>query len=407
MNYLRTVIACMTLVMAVHAQADNRLSVGDVSIKAGGTAELIVSLENDADFHVYAYDFRLYLPEGIDVAYDLIGEGEDAAKFYNCELKERNNRHNIEVLETSDDGYLFGVNSSSLYLLGTEGEVLGIRLKTTGLASGTYQGRITTITYADKDGNTVHPDDITFNIIVNEDFILDENSTFAPEASDGAVDVVLYRTIKGGEWSTIVLPFDATAEQVKAAFGDDVELATFTAWTSQEDEDGAIVGIDVSFATATDITANTPMLIKTTADVTTATFDGVTIEPEAEPMVQVGRKASERGYFHGTYIPAKVPAENLFLSGNKFWYSTGKTNIKGYRGYFEFRDVLDAYYDAAAVKVNLFIDGAATHIDQMVNGQSVNGKWYDLSGRQMVNGKWSNGQISKGVYIVNGKKVIK
>ncbi|MBQ7495814.1 MAG: hypothetical protein IJT75_08730, partial [Bacteroidaceae bacterium] len=101
------------------------------------------------------------------------------------------------------------------------------------------------------------------------------------------------------------------------------------------------------------------------------------------------------------------PAENLFLSGNKFWYSTGKTNIKGYRGYFEFRDVLDAYYDAAAVKVNLFIDGAATHIDQMVNGKSVNGKWYDLSGRQMVNGKWSNGQISKGVYIVNGKKVIK
>ena len=237
--------------------------------------------------------------------------------------------------------------------------------------------------------------------------ILDENSVFAPEASEDIVDVRLNRTIKGGEWSTIVLPFTAMGSQVKAAFGEDVQLAAFTAWESEEDEDGAIVGINVSFATATAITANTPMLIKTTADVTTATFDGVTIEPEAEPMVQVGRKASERGYFHGTYIPAKVPAENLFLSGNKFWYSTGKTNIKGYRGYFEFRDVLDAYYDAAAVKVNLFIDGAATHIDQMVNGQSVNGKWYDLSGRQMVNGKWSNGQIRKGVYIVNGKKVIK
>ena len=32
---------------------------------------------------------------------------------------------------------------------------------------------------------------------------------------------------------------------------------------------------------------------------------------------------------------------------------------------------------------------------------------YDLSGRQMVNGKWSNGKWSRGIYIVNGKKVLR
>ena len=32
---------------------------------------------------------------------------------------------------------------------------------------------------------------------------------------------------------------------------------------------------------------------------------------------------------------------------------------------------------------------------------------YDLSGRQIVNGKWSNGKWSRGLYIVNGKKVLR
>jgi len=31
---------------------------------------------------------------------------------------------------------------------------------------------------------------------------------------------------------------------------------------------------------------------------------------------------------------------------------------------------------------------------------------YDLSGRQIVNGKWSNGQLHKGIYIINGQKVL-
>jgi len=45
-----------------------------------------------------------------------------------------------------------------------------------------------------------------------------------------------------------------------------------------------------------------------------------------------------------------------------------------------------------------------------------NGKWtiendevYDLSGRKVANGQWSmfNVQLKKGIYVVNGKKVVK
>ena len=45
---------------------------------------------------------------------------------------------------------------------------------------------------------------------------------------------------------------------------------------------------------------------------------------------------------------------------------------------------------------------------EMVNGQSSNGKWYDLTGRRIGDGQWKmdNGQLPRGVYIRDGKKVL-
>ena len=59
------------------------------------------------------------------------------------------------------------------------------------------------------------------------DVVLDENSTEVP-ASASNVDVQILRTIKADEWSTICLPFTATGEQVKQAWDEDVQLASFT-----------------------------------------------------------------------------------------------------------------------------------------------------------------------------------
>lgn len=247
-------------------------------------------------------------------------------------------------------------------------------------------------------------DNVTFqvHVVASHTIVLDENSTDAPEAATN-VNVNLQRTIKANQWSTICLPFSATGEQVKDAFGDDVELAAFTAWESEEDDERGLYGINVSF-TKTDandgISANTPMLIRVSLDITTAMFEDVTLAPENEPVVQVGKKSSERGKFYGTYVPTLVPEENVFISGNKFWYSTGASTIKGYRGYFEFRDVLDAYYDAAAVKYNFFVDGDETQVNDIVNGKLSNGTLFDLSGRKVMK------PAKSGLYIVNGKKTI-
>lgn len=272
---------------------------------------------------------------------------------------------------------------------------------------GEYNVTLTNMTLIG-DGRFPVPE-VTFklNVVNVHTVILDENADTAPATSEEPINVRLNRTIKANQWSTICLPFTATGEQVKAAFGNDVELSKFTGWESEEDDDGAIVAINVTFTgddVENGIEANTPMLIRVSKDITNPlSFEGIIMEPEDEPVVQVGKKASQRGYFYGTYASTKVPAENLFISDNKFYYSVGKTSIKGYRGYFEFRDVLDGFYDIASVKFNIWICDEETHIEDInkVEWTKDDSPIFNLAGQRV------NKQQQKGVYIVNGKKILR
>lgn len=376
--------------------AGNVLVVNDVSVPQGGQATLEIG--GDFDTEYTAFELQIALPEGLKLVtdedgYPIIEKAFDTNHILTGNLLPSNGNYKItcrsmDNLSIPTDGTLFRVTmqADASMAIGT-----------------TLQASIVACEFtrtADSNGENLA--DVEFAIqIIEFRTILDENATTSPEAAANA-DVLLKRTINAGEWSTICLPFTATGEQVKSAWGNDVQLANFTKWNSEED-DGAIVAINVNFTSASandGIEANTPMLIKVNKTSTSATFDGVTLEPEETPTVQVGKKASERGYFYGTYAVMQVPEENLFLSGNKFWYSTGNTTIKGYRGYFEFRDVLDAYYDGeASVKVNIFIDDTETGIESLSNSPLKGENIYNLAG-QRVN------KAQKGIYIENGKKVL-
>ena len=190
------------------------------------------------------------------------------------------------------------------------------------------------------------------------------------------------------------------------SIGEDVQLADFTSWTSEEDDEtDDIVSIEVNFTAISAIAANHPCLIKVSKAIEDFTVDGVDIDPEDEPFIRVGRNKATRGYFTGTYVAGTaVPEYNLFLSGNKFWYSTGATTMKAFRGYFELADVLTSVEDGEGAKVRFSIDGETTGISEMANGKyqmEATDGWYTLDGRKL-NGK----PVEKGVYIVNGKKVM-
>ena len=236
--------------------------------------------------------------------------------------------------------------------------------------------------------------------------LLDENATIPPTNVSPA-NVRVRRTIKAGEWSTIVLPFDMTEAQVKEAFGDDVQIGDFTGADSEFDDADNVVGIKVNFNDASAIEANHPYIIKVSQPVEEFTIDGVDIvadEDEAYIEFDNGRTGSRRvvySGFYGTYHAGTVLDEfTLFLNSNKFYYSDGTVKMKGYRAYFEFLDVLTEIEEGSGVKIFFGTDEDETGISRINNDSRTMDETYDLSGRRIAR------QPQRGIYIVNGKKVV-
>ena len=268
------------------------------------------------------------------------------------------------------------------------------------VAVNDYEVTLSNITFGygftDKD---VVPDvTFTVHVVSVHSVVLDENSTTAPEASNGTVNVRVCRTIKAGEWSTICLPFAMTEEQIKAAFGNDVEIGDFDDYDYDEDADA----MTVNFTSVAAIEANHPYIIKVADDVTSFSVEGVTIDPqEAEIDFDSDRRHRYPRKFVGTYAANTVLEwGTLFLSGNKFWYSVGSTKMKAFRAYFYFYDVLASFDESYASRIALTFDnttGIRDHERETIDNE----RCYDLQGREIENRK-----SAKGVYIVNGKKVV-
>jgi len=274
----------------------------------------------------------------------------------------------------------------------------------TTAAIGEYTVNISNVVFMTEDIR-VNAANTSFKIKVVDRLTIDEDSEVAPTATADKVNVHVARTINANNWSTIVLPFAMTQAKVKAAFGDDVLLGEFAGFKAEyaSDEDVTPDAIVLNFTKVTmsakvGMKAGQPYLIKTTKDI----IDGFDVdEVQISNSITNVEKADEfgtNGSFVGTFTKASVPADALFISGNKFWYSTGTTETKGLRGWFALGAVLDKETDFGSRVIVNFIDDDATAIKGIkTDGEE---EIYTLSG-QRVN------KAGKGVYIVNGKKVIK
>ena len=268
----------------------------------------------------------------------------------------------------------------------------------------TLKGTMFEYNESDKD----YADDVTFNVKVvdKHSVVLDENSTSYPVAAND-VNVTVKRTINANEWSTICLPFAMSESQVKAAFGDDVQLKDFDGIESTYVGEN-VTAINVKFNEVTAIEANHPYIIKVSTAITSFTTENVNIEVEDEPSVDKDEQPVKIGtkwfYFYNSFIgtyaaQTEVPENCLFLSENKFWYSTGSTKMKAYRAYFSFMDVLSEVENASSRVVMKWNDEQPTGISEIKHEAQKNSQYYDLSGRRVV-------RPNKGVYIVDGKKTV-
>lgn len=211
------------------------------------------------------------------------------------------------------------------------------------------------------------------------------------EANNGkTIDVKLTRSLKAGLWNTICLPFDVTADQVES-------ILKATGNVKEFDKDDKATAT-IYFKPATEIKAGVPYLIKPTEDAKELNFKDVTINNVDELNRINGNDYCICGVF-GKYA-MKTNGTELFLNaaGKFVAPAVGKETMKGFRAYF----YVPSKVSAAALNIN--IDGEATGINNIETEAAVNGKVYNLNGQYVGN---SLNGLKKGIYVVNGKKVIK
>lgn len=231
-------------------------------------------------------------------------------------------------------------------------------------------------------GNTFMTDFIIKKAVV-EGITLNETEAYTAVTEDTYANVKMNRKVVAGI-NAVAVPFDLTAEQVKAVFGENAQVYTF-----EDVPDGENSQINFNTKETNTIEANVPVLVGGATESTTKTINGVILKA-GEAKVS-GTNFDFVGNYEGT---VKVAANDYFVSGGKLYKSEGNTNLKSFRAFIQNKANTNG-------NVKLCIDGVATSIDEIVNGQSsmVNGNIYNLSGQRVS-------KATKGIYVKNGRKVV-
>jgi hypothetical protein len=139
------------------------------------------------------------------------------------------------------------------------------------------------------------------------------------------------------------------------------------------------------------ISPNRPCILKATVAGTSYNFADRTIVAGAPEHNVVG------GGMTGSYAASTtVPEGSYIISGDKLYLVDSTVTIKGTRAYF------NTTIGSGARTINLSFDDDVTGIATVEGGEVkkiVTGDIYDLQGRKVKN-------PSKGIYVVEGKKVV-
>lgn len=258
---------------------------------------------------------------------------------------------------------------------------------------GVWTGSSSSISFTNLGGktNSVIFETITIEYTVPAPLPLDEATTetdatvILRENLNKTINVTINRTLVANKWNTLCLPFDVTAEQIKNILKAEGMVREYKGQTAD----------CMNFQTAETMTAGVPYLIKPTEEVKGLTFEGVKIT--ADKGKTKGGIGSENLTICGILGAHKLGDFELFLnaSGKFVAPAPGKETMKGFRAYF---------ISLISTNAKINIDGETTDINNIETEATVNGKVYNLNGQYVGN---SLNGLKKGIYVMNGKKVIK
>lgn len=237
------------------------------------------------------------------------------------------------------------------------------------------------------------------------------NTTYLKQnvQSDKTYTVNLKRsfgTSSVGKWNSFVVPFPISESQLKAAFGDGVRL-------------GAYVGVDETklyFDTSkTSVEAGVPYIIYIPEDLGTMPADGWQFTGIAGssfvsdfldvPQVQQTYDATGTSVtFRGSYDKTVAMNQGYVISQGLIYQLNKTTQMKGFRAYFEESSTnpgkITGWSDTTTGETTAIstIEGADTAAQPF----SV----YTLGGQLLKSGATTTAQLPKGIYVVNGKKLV-
>ena len=250
--------------------------------------------------------------------------------------------------------------------------------------------------------------------------VLDEGESLSVTKTYNNAKMLLHRTFtksadgaKG--WNSIILPVDMTAAQVKEAFGENTKLAEFNALENNwiKFSTVAVAGDDVV------LKKNTPYIIYPTKEPyanyeytingETKTFDdnvyvatGINYENQTSTMTHTVNGAGMT--YTGSYSsPTTVSKDSYMFSKGDLVHTIKVHNVKAYRCWLK-EDMPTGRMLMFSINGN-GIDGTTGIKVIEENKQNTNTGIYNLGGVRMNTNNVD--KLSKGVYIVNNKVVIK
>lgn len=189
----------------------------------------------------------------------------------------------------------------------------------------------------------------------------DTNTSVDFSAGEHA-NVFVNRSITGGKWATLSLPF---------------AMAKPYGWEVRElnsvEESGGVYTLH--FADAASLEAGKPYMVKTAEDVTRIVATDVTVL--TEPVDKTVDGVTMKGVFTSGY----VPSGGYFVSGNKFYRAADESNtMKAFRAYFE----INGSNNARSLILNIDEATSVTTLEGQQPATEQPEAVFDLSGRRQT-----------------------
>ena len=393
-------------VVGPEPQTDNVLSASAPTILTGKEASLSLNLTNE-DLIIMT-EFYMQLPDGITIE-----EDEDGYPIVTIN-SERENKHVIEVNRNSEGLYHFLCYSSKNNAFkGNEGGLFSMNLICAeGVTAGTYTATVKDIIMSDVDRNELTQSDFTFDITVLDVAMGDANGDGRINGMDivEMVDYIMERPSNSFVFAAADLTSDGKVNGM-----DLVELVSLVM------AQGATQAAPPSALPRREGTLQTEKLDEGALTLKRNENGGVMLGVEnpdefilAQMVVEVSNGALTDIKTDNSHVAVWSPiGENRYAvlaystRNRSFTVNDCLLTFLGCEENVTVKDVMlvDAYHEArffADVTYNGTTGIEPTPNPSMKRGESI----YDLSGRKLETRNMELGTSPKGVYIVNGKKVV-